>query len=132
MSGYPPAAELLRAVARFLRDDLLPVTLGREGFNLRVSINAVDLVVRELEQQAATDEAELAGLGALLGPLDASLAERRGTLAERIRQDDPALDRAALLAHLRRTAIHQLAIDQPGYSALAAALAAGEPTEPTG
>jgi hypothetical protein len=132
MSGYPPGTEVLRAVSRFLRDELLPVTPGREGFNLRVSINAVDLVVRELEQKGAIDEAELAGLGALLGPADASLADQRGALAERIRQNDPSLDPAMLRAHLRCTAISQLMIDQPRYSALTAALAAGEATEPTG
>ena len=122
MSGYPPATDLLRAVARFLREDLLPVTPGREGFNLRVSINAVDLVVRELEQRADADAAELAGLADLLGPGDAPLEDRRSVLADMIRRSDPAIDRAAMLAHLRRTAIAQLTIDQPGYSALVAAL----------
>ena len=108
MSGYPPATDLLRAVARFLREDLLPVTPGREGFNLRVSINAVDLVVRELEQRADADAAELAGLADLLGPADAPLKDRRSVLADMIRRSDPAIDRAARLAHLRRTAIAQL------------------------
>ena len=52
---HPPATELLASVAHFLRDDLLPSLSGGRAFNLRVSINAIDLVRREIEQQAAAD-----------------------------------------------------------------------------
>ena len=49
MNGHPPATELLASVSRFLRDELLPSLSGAQAFNLRVSINAVDLVRREIE-----------------------------------------------------------------------------------
>jgi len=49
MKGHPPATDLLASVSRFLREELLPSLSGAEAFNLRVSINAIELVRREIE-----------------------------------------------------------------------------------
>jgi hypothetical protein len=67
MQDDPTPAELTIAVAKFLRRDLLPSLKGHLGFQLRVSINALDLVARQLTREAAANEAESRRLVALLG-----------------------------------------------------------------
>jgi uncharacterized protein DUF6285 len=116
---HPPVSELLASVSRFLRDELLPTLSGASAFNLRVSINAVDLVRREIEQQGGADQRER--LAKLLGS-DADLETMRKELCERIARGELTLAEPALGEHLRATTIDRLAIDQPTYSAYLAAL----------
>jgi Domain of unknown function (DUF6285) len=116
MNAYPPAGELLASVSHFLRDSVLPSLSGAQAFNLRISINAIDLVRREIAMQAAADEREHARLSRLLGgggPLEAM----QETLCEKIASGAITLDQRELRQHLRATAIDRLAIDQPSYSA---------------
>ena len=119
---HPPASELLASVSRFLRDELLPTLSGAPAFNLRVSINAIDLVRREIEQQTGADQRERLRLGRLLGS-EADLDTMRKELCERIARGELTLAEPALGEHLRATAIDRLAIDQPTYSAYLAAFA---------
>ena len=119
---HPPATELLASVAHFLRDDLLPSLSGSHAFNLRVSINALDLVRREIELQAAAEEREHSRLAKLLGRND-ELEAMRQELCEQIASGKITLDRAELREHLRATTLDRLAIDQPNYSAYVAAVA---------
>jgi Domain of unknown function (DUF6285) len=119
---HPPATELLASVARFLRDELLPSLSGGRAFNLRVSINAIDLVRREIEQQAAADKRERRRLARLLGS-DDELEVMREELCAQIASGTITLDQPAVREHLRATARDQLAIDQPSYSAYLAAIA---------
>jgi len=118
---HPPVSELLAAVSRFLRDELLPTLSGARAFNLRVSINAIDLARREIEQQGGADQRERLRLAKLLGS-DADLETMRQELCERIARGELTLAEPALGEHLRSTAIDRLAIDQPTYSAYLAAL----------
>jgi len=119
---HPPVNELLASVSRFLRDELLPTLSGARAFNLRVSINAIDLVRREIEQQAGADQRERLRLARLLGS-EADLETMRKELCEKIARGELTLAEPALGEHLRATAIDRLAIDQPTYSAYLAALA---------
>jgi len=119
---HPPATELLASVARFLREELLPALSGARAFNLRVSINAIELVRREIEQQGAAEQREHRRLAALLNS-NADLETMRQELCEKIARGEATLDAAALREHLRATAIDRLAIDQPTYSAYLAAIA---------
>ena len=119
---HPPVSELLASVSRFLRDELLPTLSGARAFNLRVSINAIDLVRREIEQQGGADERERMRLAKLLGS-DADLETMRKELCEKIARGELTLAEPALGEHLRATTIDRLAIDQPTYSAYLAALA---------
>jgi len=122
---HPPATELLASVTRFLRDELLPTLSGARAFNLRVGINVVELVRREIEQQGAADEREHRRLAELLGS-SADLAAMRSELCEKIASGALTLDEPALRAHLRATTIDRLAIDQPTYSAYRAAIAGSD------
>jgi len=67
MQDDPTPAELSIAVVEFLRRDLLPSLKRHLGFQLRVSINALELVARQLTREAAANEAESGRLVALLG-----------------------------------------------------------------
>ena len=122
MSAHPPAVELLESVSHFLRDALLPSLRGAQAFNLRISINAIDLVRREIAMQKTADERERTGLASIVGE-EASLETMRRTLCEKIASGVVTLDQPGLLQHLRATAIGRLAIDQPNYSAYLAATA---------
>ena len=121
MNGHPPATELLASVSRFLRDELLPSLIGAEAFHLRVSINAIDLVRREIEQQDAADKREHHRLAKLLDSF-AELDVLRKQLCEKIARGEIMLDQPALRDHLRATIVDRLAIDQPTYSAYLAAI----------
>lgn len=120
---HPPVSELLASVSRFLRDELVPTLSGVHAFNLRVSINAIDLVRREIEQQGGADQRERTRLAKLLGS-DGDLETMRRELCEKIACGELTLAEPALGEHLRATAIDRLAIDQPTYSAYLAALTA--------
>ena len=74
MQDEPTPEELIKAVADFLRNDIAPVVSGHNAFKLRVSINALDLVTRQLALEQAGDAAELARLSQLL-QMQGSLGE---------------------------------------------------------
>ena len=122
MTPYPPATDLLASVSHFLRDELLPSLQGAQAFNLRVGINAIDLIRRELMQQTTADERERGRLAKLLES-DAPLAAMRQELCEKIAAGTMTLDQAPVRDHLRATIVDRLAIDQPSYSAYLAAIA---------
>jgi hypothetical protein len=112
----PRPEELIKAVADFLRNDIAPQITGHDAFKLRVSINALDLVTRQLELEQGSDAAEAAGLSQLLGE-QASLAELNRTLADRIARGELDLRTPGLAEHLWQTTMDKLAVDQPNYAA---------------
>ncbi|SHG73366.1 hypothetical protein SAMN05443248_2499 [Bradyrhizobium erythrophlei] len=83
MQDEPTPEELISAVADFLRNDIAPAVSGHNAFKLRVSINALDLVTRQLKLEQASDSAEAARLSQLLGE-QGSVGELTRALAERI------------------------------------------------
>src|ERR1019366_3506243 len=60
MQDEPKPTELIKAVADFLRNDIAPAISGHNAFKLRVSINALELVTRQLALQQAGDAARIA------------------------------------------------------------------------
>ncbi|MGJ5180622.1 DUF6285 domain-containing protein [Bradyrhizobium oligotrophicum] len=115
MQDEPTPTELVQAVADFLRTDIAPLISGHEAFKLRVGINALDLVVRQLTQAAATDEAEHAQLKQLLGR-DGDLLTLNRTLSEQIASGAVDLTTPGLKDHLWQTTLAKLAVDQPNYA----------------
>ncbi len=115
MQDEPTAMELLKAVADFLRNDIAPEITGHNAFKLRVSINALDLVSRQLTLEQASDAAEAARLSQLLG-VQGSLAELNRTLADRIAKGEVGLQTPGLADHLWQTTMDKLAVDQPNYT----------------
>jgi hypothetical protein len=114
MQDEPTPTELIKAVADFLRNDIAPAISGHNAFKLRVSINALDLVTRQLALEQGSDAAEAARLVQLLGT-QGSLGELNRALAERIATGEVDLQTPGLAEHLWQTTMAKLAVDQPNY-----------------
>ncbi|HEV3500367.1 MAG TPA: DUF6285 domain-containing protein [Bradyrhizobium sp.] len=115
MQDEPTTTELIKAVADFLRNDIAPVITGHNAFKLRVSINALDLVTRQLKLEQGGDAAETARLSQLLS-MQGSLGELNRTLADRIAKGEIDLQTPGLTEHLWQTTMDKLAVDQPNYA----------------
>ncbi|WP_420133784.1 DUF6285 domain-containing protein [Rhodopseudomonas sp.] len=115
MQDEPRPDELIKAVADFLRDHIAPQISGHAAFKLRVGINALDLVTRQLTLAGDSDAAELLRLKKLLDA-DGSLRELNGLLSERIASGAMDLSTPGLQDHLWQTTLAKLAVDQPNYA----------------
>ena len=125
MQDEPTPTELTRAVADFLRDDIAPTLVGHNAFKLRVAINMLDLVTRQLTLATESDAAEAARLKRLLG-MDGSLLELNRALADKIAGGEMDLQTPGLAEHLWQTTMDKLAVDQPNYAAYRRELERGE------
>lgn len=113
MRDDPPAQAILAAAIDHLRATVLPTVSGRTAFDLRVALSALELIARELA--APEDGRERDDLRALLGA-DGDLDTLNRMLADHIETGEISTADPALIAHLRRTTLAKLAIDQPGYA----------------
>jgi hypothetical protein len=111
----PTPTELIKAVADFLRNEITPAMKGHNAFKLRVGINALDLVTRQLALESGSDAAEAARLKALLG-IDGSLLDLNRALSEKIATGEFDLETPGLADHLWQTTMDKLAVDQPNYA----------------
>ena len=115
MQDEPTPAELTKAVADFLRNDIIPAITGHNAFKLRVAVNALELVTRQLTLEEGSDAAEAARLTQLLG-MQGSLIELNGALADKIANGELDLQTPGLAKHLWQTTMDKLAVDQPNYA----------------
>lgn len=126
MQDRPSAVELLKAVERFLDEEIVPTTQGTRQFHARVAANVMRILAREWEREEAQLDAEWAGLDELLGPvprppsresLRAAIAARTAELCERIRAGDADEGpfREQVVAHVRRTVRDKLLVNNPGW-----------------
>jgi Domain of unknown function (DUF6285) len=116
MQDEPTPGELIKAVSDFLRNDIAPVIGGHNAFKLRVGINALDLVTRQLALEEGSDAAETSRLTQLLG-MQGSLGDLNRALADRIAKGEADLKTPGLSEHLWQTTMDKLAVDQPNYAA---------------
>jgi len=114
MQDEPTPTELIKAVADFLRNEIAPAIKGHNSFKLRVGINALDLVTRQLALAEAGDATEAARLKALLDT-DGTLMELNRALSEKIASGEVDLKTPGLSEHLWQTTMDKLAVDQPNY-----------------
>ncbi|TGN90273.1 hypothetical protein EOW77_0000050 [Bradyrhizobium yuanmingense] len=115
MQDEPTPIELTKAVADFLRSDITPLISGHQAFKLRVAINILDLVTRQLTQEEESDAKEVERLRALLG-IDGSVMELNRVLAHRIASGEMDLATPGVAEHLWATTMDKLAVDQPNYA----------------
>jgi hypothetical protein len=94
--SYPSAGELLDATIAFLADVLAPTVAAEQAFHLRVAVNALRIVRRELDFGAEDEAAHRDRLAALGFADDAELAgaQRAGQVPAQLL----AQVRSALLA----------------------------------
>src|ERR1700742_499896 len=114
MQDEPTPTELTKAVADFLRNDIAPVMSGHNAFKLRVAINMLDLVARQLTLAEGSDAEEAASLSKLLG-IDGALIDLNRALAEKVASGEVDLGTPGLSEHLWQTTMAKLAADQPNY-----------------
>lgn len=127
MKDYPPADELLEAVAAFLDDEVKPLLKGGKRFKSIVAANACRVVAREAVGKTALVEEQRRGLGELLGkdgeptaavPGDDSSADELGReLCAAIAEGsyDQGRSREQLLAWLRVDVEARLRINDPAF-----------------
>lgn len=99
-AGEPTNREMVQAVRDWLNEAIKPAAEGHGKFQVAVAMNALGIVMRDLDAGVRAEDKALA---------DALLSGAK-TLAE-----------PGLLAELRRAALEKLAIDSPKYAALARA-----------
>jgi hypothetical protein len=112
----PRPPELVSIVAEFLRASVLPVCSGRLAYDLRVAVNALEIVARELTIAGASDAAEAARLAVLL-TAEGSLEDLNRLLCARLRDGRLTASTPGLIEHLWETTLAKLAVDQPAYAA---------------
>jgi hypothetical protein len=122
MQDEPRPAEILTAVAGFLKGAATRESGPHIAFQLRVCANAVEICQRQLTLAPPAEVEELARLQALLG-MGGDLPTLNRELARRIRDGEMDLSTPGLLEHLWPTTMAKLAVDQPNYSGYRAALA---------
>jgi hypothetical protein len=116
MQDRPKPQELIKAVTGLLKDTVLPQLSGRTAFEVRVAINALQLVDRELEHAANADRTELQRLEQLLGR-SGTLLDLNRDLCERIASGAIEPSDQRLKEHLWASTMAKLAVDQPTYAA---------------
>jgi hypothetical protein len=114
MQDEPTPTELTKAVADFLRNDIAPAISGHNAFKLRVAINMLDLVARQLTQAEESDATETVSLRKLLG-IDGGLIDLNRALADKIASGEVDLSTPGMPEHLWQTTMAKLAVDQPSY-----------------
>ena len=115
MQDEPTPEELTKAVADFLRNDIAQEIGGHNAFKLRVAINVLDLVTRQLKLGQGSDAAEAARLTRLLR-IEGSLIELNRALSDKIAKGEVDLQTPGLAEHLWQTTLAKLAVDQPNYA----------------
>ena len=115
MTDDPTPAQLIAAVAAFVRAEALPALHGATAYQARVAANVLEIAQRELELGPMHHASERQRLRALLGR-DGDLATLNRELCEQIAAGRITLETPGLADHLWRTTLAKLAVDQPGYS----------------
>lgn len=113
----PTMAELLAAVADFLREEAVPA-LDRSGpglgFQMRVAANSLAILEREARLGPSADRREHERLVKLLGH-DGSLDALNRELARQLRTGERDESDTALMAHLEATITDKIAIANPRW-----------------
>lgn len=133
----PTAAELIAAVAGFLEKKAAPQLDAATAFHLKVAINALRIVERELQQGDRAAAGDRERLAALLGTVPGnapgnapgneagneagSLRALNAELCARIEAGTIGTGDRALHEHLLRSTLDRIAIDSPKYPSLKAA-----------
>jgi hypothetical protein len=112
--SFPEATVILKAAVKYLEEELLPTLEGYHRFKTLVTVNALNIVRRELEMREAQATAERVRLVALLGH-DGDVERLSRELAERIRDGSISIDDPALRAHIRQSLADALAINNPKW-----------------
>jgi Domain of unknown function (DUF6285) len=115
-SARPNRIELLEALQEHLEQELSPRLSGGDAYQVRIAINLLCILQRELQYGPRFEVRERQRLVSLLHD-EGALEQLNVELSERIRSRRMNWADAALRAHLRQTVLERLQIDNPNYSA---------------
>lgn len=115
MMDQPSAIEIITAVREFIEKQAITQLSGRTAFHARVAANALAIVGRQLEKSPVLDALEMKGLEDILDQ-KGSPEELNRLLCTRIRSGEIDTTEASVAAHLIRTTLLKVEIDQPTYS----------------
>jgi hypothetical protein len=113
----PTASELLTAIADFLREEATPAldkADPRLGFQMRVAVNSLAILDREVRLGPAADAGEHDRLVKLLGR-PGTLDDLNRELARQLRAGERDERDTALMAHLEATVTDKIAIANPKW-----------------
>ena len=113
-ASLPSAPDILAVVKEFLETQIIPAVSDDKRFKVRVSVNLLAALERELRLGPAADSAEGVRLKELTG-INGSLAGMNRSLAEAIRAEQVAIDDPRLFEHLRATVKDALRINNPKW-----------------
>lgn len=114
--SHPSAAELCSAVGEFLREEIAPIAVGGDvNYKLRVAMNALKIIERELELGRDLQAVEQKSLADYLGH-DGDVGSLNVELVAQINTGELAGRDAELLAMLTKITMAKMAIDNPRYS----------------
>jgi uncharacterized protein DUF6285 len=114
-SNLPSSAELLDAVQKFLKAEILPALSGSSKYHVQVALTALRIVAREMAGADPLDAAERTRLADLLHT-EGSREELNRLLCSRIRERLLTYGDAALIEHLTLTTMGKMSIDNPKYA----------------
>jgi Domain of unknown function (DUF6285) len=109
-----PAPDMLATIRDYLETEILPGLSDDKWFNVKISINMLAMVERELRLGSAVNEAERARLAALLGA-EGTLEQLNRMLSLAIRDGRIAPDDPRLLDQLRQSTTTALRINNPQW-----------------
>ena len=121
MQDHPHPSEIIAAVARFLKAEVVPELTGRTAFNVRVAANALEMMQRQLETQPDAEAAETTSLKVILGA-EGDLPTLNAEFSRRLAAGDLDLSTPGVPEHLWATTLAKLYVDQPTYWGYRAAL----------
>lgn len=111
--SHPDTATLLHMAVQHLDQELYPTLQGAARYRLRVAINVLRMVERELELGAGFDAEEAAELAAL--HTDSAEPMSTEALARALRSGEQTLDDPQLTQFLRRNLERALRINNPRW-----------------
>lgn len=126
MIDEPRGPDVLAAVTKWLREQLLPQLPDTARFQAMVAANALDLALREWRNAPADAAHEHERLRRLLGH-DGGPRELNAELCDALLEGRLVLDTPGVREHLWTTTMAKLAIDQPRYASYTDELARGRP-----
>jgi len=112
--SYPDIKTLLIAATKYMEGELMPSLDGYHRFKVRVTVNVLNTIRRELEMRETQAAAEHERLVAILGH-DGDVETLSRELSERIRKGDFSLDDQRLRSHIKQSLSDALSIANPKW-----------------
>lgn len=112
----PSAADLIEATHEFLGEKIAPDLKGFNAFQMRVALNVLKIVERELRLGPDAEARERAGLTDLIGKGDGDIHDLNRELCTAIRDGKITAETPGLMDHLWQVTLDKVAIDQPKYA----------------